>query len=61
MQCIAMLMNVDNTNADKDTRAHWVKLAQRLNIPIRCAHLLGDAKLCEHNDAVRALNGPLVR
>ncbi|KAK7608079.1 polynucleotide kinase 3 phosphatase-domain-containing protein [Phyllosticta paracitricarpa] len=47
---------VDNTNADAETRAHWVKLAQKHNVPIRCVLLTAPAKLCEHNDAVRALS-----
>lgn len=51
---------VDNTNADKDTRAVWVKLAAKLNVPIRLVHFTAPAKLCEHNDTVRALTGDLV-
>lgn len=47
----------DNTNADIDTRAHWVKLASSLDIPIRCVLFTSPAKLCEHNDTVRALGG----
>ena len=49
---------VDNTNADADTRAIWVKLAQKSNIPIRCVHFTAPAKLCEHNATVRALAAP---
>ncbi|OAK95989.1 PNK3P-domain-containing protein [Phaeosphaeriaceae sp. SRC1lsM3a] len=50
---------VDNTNADPDTRAIWVKLAQKLNVQIRCVLFTASARLCEHNDTVRALNvGP---
>jgi bifunctional polynucleotide phosphatase/kinase len=51
---------VDNTNADKDTRAVWVGLAAKLNVPIRLVHFTAPAKLCEHNDTVRALTGDLV-
>ncbi|KAL1383230.1 polynucleotide kinase 3 phosphatase-domain-containing protein [Phyllosticta capitalensis] len=47
---------VDNTNADAETRAHWVKLAQKHKVPIRCVLFTAPAKLCEHNDAVRALS-----
>jgi hypothetical protein len=55
------LRSTDNTNADPDTRAVWVKLAQRLNVPIQCVLFTASAKLCEHNDTVRALNlGPEV-
>ncbi|KAF2117829.1 polynucleotide kinase 3 phosphatase-domain-containing protein [Lophiotrema nucula] len=50
---------VDNTNADAQTREHWVKLAEELNVPIRCILFTATPKLCEHNDTVRALNlGP---
>jgi bifunctional polynucleotide phosphatase/kinase len=51
---------VDNTNADKDTRAVWVALAAKLKVPIRLVHFTAPAKLCEHNDTVRALTGDLV-
>ncbi|KAF2127312.1 PNK3P-domain-containing protein [Dothidotthia symphoricarpi CBS 119687] len=47
---------VDNTNADPDTRAVWVQVAQKLSVPIRCVLFTAPAKLCEHNDAVRAMN-----
>ncbi|KAL6714847.1 DNA kinase/phosphatase Pnk1 [Lecanora helva] len=48
---------IDNTNADPETRAIWVGLAQKFGIPIRCVHFTAPAKLCEHNDTVRALSG----
>ena len=47
---------VDNTNADVETRAHWIRMAQEFNIPIRCIHFMTPPRLCEHNDCVRALN-----
>ncbi|KAF2625610.1 PNK3P-domain-containing protein [Macroventuria anomochaeta] len=47
---------VDNTNADQDVRAVWVNLAKKHSIPIRCVLFTASAKLCEHNDTVRALN-----
>ncbi|KAF2467058.1 PNK3P-domain-containing protein [Lindgomyces ingoldianus] len=47
---------VDNTNADIETRSHWTALAERLKVPIRCMLFTAPAKLCEHNDTVRALN-----
>jgi hypothetical protein len=51
----------DNTNADPDTRAQWVTLSNKLNVPIRCTLFTAPTKLCEHNDAVRAMNlGPEV-
>ena len=46
----------DNTNADAETRAVWIALAHKLTVPIRCVHLTTPAKLCEHNDTVRALS-----
>lgn len=50
---------VDNTNADPETRAVWIKLAQKLSIPIRCVLFTAPTKVCEHNDTFRALNiGP---
>lgn len=48
---------VDNTNADIDVRAHWIKLAESMNVPIRCVLFTSSTKLCEHNDTVRALGG----
>jgi hypothetical protein len=47
---------LDNTNADPGTRAVWVNLAKETNVPIRCIHFTAGAKVCEHNDTVRALN-----
>ncbi|KAF2797926.1 PNK3P-domain-containing protein [Melanomma pulvis-pyrius CBS 109.77] len=50
---------VDNTNADPETRTQWIALAKKLNVPIRCILFTAPPKLCEHNDAVRALGlGP---
>ena len=51
----AVSVAVDNTNADRETRAVWINLATKFNIPIRCIHFAASAKLCEHNDTVRAL------
>ncbi|KAF2085872.1 PNK3P-domain-containing protein [Saccharata proteae CBS 121410] len=48
---------VDNTNADPETRLHWIKLATKHEVPVRCVLFTAPAKLCEHNDTVRALNG----
>ncbi|MCJ1485322.1 hypothetical protein MMC06_005496 [Schaereria dolodes] len=47
---------VDNTNADVETRAIWIQLAQRFGLSIRCIYFTAHPKLCEHNDTVRALN-----
>ncbi|WPH01075.1 putative HAD-superfamily hydrolase,subfamily IIIA, polynucleotide kinase 3 phosphatase [Acrodontium crateriforme] len=51
---------VDNTNADVETRALWIGLAKKFNVPIRLIHFTCSAKLCEHNDTVRALGGELM-
>ncbi|PGH04098.1 polynucleotide kinase 3'-phosphatase [Helicocarpus griseus UAMH5409] len=47
---------VDNTNANPETRAHWVQLAKELNVPIRCINITTPPQICRHNDAVRANN-----
>ncbi|RYN81456.1 hypothetical protein AA0120_g10013 [Alternaria tenuissima] len=47
---------IDNTNADPETRAVWITLAQKLKVPIRCVLFTATPKLCEHNDTFRALN-----
>ncbi|GAB7348240.1 hypothetical protein MBLNU459_g6233t1 [Dothideomycetes sp. NU459] len=51
---------VDNTNADPETRAHWIKVAAKFGIRVRCVLFTAPSKLCEHNDTVRALGGPLM-
>lgn len=48
---------VDNTNADIDVRRHWLALAKKHDVPIRCVLFTASARLCEHNDAVRAFGG----
>ncbi|KAF4976021.1 hypothetical protein FZEAL_7277 [Fusarium zealandicum] len=50
---------IDNTNADPDTRTIWVELAKKFGISIRCVWFKTPLALCEHNDAVRALNESL--
>ena len=51
---------VDNTNADIETRAAWIALAKKLKVKCRLVHFTASARLCEHNDAVRALTGEVV-
>ncbi|KAI9793511.1 MAG: hypothetical protein M1816_007943 [Peltula sp. TS41687] len=51
---------IDNTNADPETRAKWVELAGRHNVPIRCLYFTASAELCCHNNVVRALNGDIM-
>ncbi|KAL8727639.1 MAG: hypothetical protein Q9181_005634 [Wetmoreana brouardii] len=48
---------VDNTNADGETRAVWIQLARKFNVPIRCVYFTAPPRLCEHNDTVRAIAG----
>ncbi|KAJ9132238.1 Polynucleotide kinase 3 phosphatase [Pleurostoma richardsiae] len=50
---------VDNTNPDADTRAQWIELAAKNNVPIKCLWFNTPVPLAEHNDAVRALNQSL--
>ncbi|KAK2808825.1 hypothetical protein FQN50_004301 [Emmonsiellopsis sp. PD_5] len=50
---------VDNTNADPETRAHWINLAKSHKVPIRCIYLSTPAKICKHNNAVRAANSKI--
>ncbi|KAF2847999.1 PNK3P-domain-containing protein [Plenodomus tracheiphilus IPT5] len=47
---------VDNTNADPETRAVWINLAQKLGVPIRCVLFTAPVQVCQHNDTFRALN-----
>jgi bifunctional polynucleotide phosphatase/kinase len=47
---------IDNTNRDRATRKIWVDLARNFNVPIRCIWFTAVPALCQHNDAVRALN-----
>jgi bifunctional polynucleotide phosphatase/kinase len=49
----------DNTNADPDTRAAWIEIAQKAKVPIRCVWFKTPIQVCEHNDAVRALNASM--
>lgn len=48
---------VDNTNPDPDTRALWVALAKKHDVPIRCVWFKTPLALAQHNDAVRSMNG----
>jgi len=51
----------DNTNADIETRAYWIKVAREFNVPIRLVRFTASSRLAEHNDAVRAMNPQTVR
>lgn len=50
---------IDNTNADVETRAHWISLAKKHQVPIRCVWFKTSPSLAEHNNAVRAMNKQL--
>ncbi|KAI1369017.1 DNA kinase/phosphatase Pnk1 [Xylaria arbuscula] len=50
---------IDNTNPDPDGRKEWVELARKHGVPIRCVWFKIPKALCEHNDAVRAMNKSL--
>ncbi|KAH8821230.1 polynucleotide kinase 3 phosphatase [Xylogone sp. PMI_703] len=50
---------VDNTNADLETRSKWIALAKKNSVPIRCILFTANMNVCEHNDAVRALNSKM--
>ena len=51
----------DNTNADPETRIHWISLAKEVKVPIRCIYITASPELCKHNNAVRAANRDMVR
>ena len=55
------LRTSDNTNADPETRIHWINLAREVNVPIRCIYITAPPELCKHNNAVRAANRDMVR
>ncbi|KAI1329284.1 DNA kinase/phosphatase Pnk1 [Xylariaceae sp. FL0255] len=47
---------IDNTNADADGRREWIEFGKKHGVPVRCVWFKMTKALCEHNDAVRALN-----
>lgn len=49
---------VDNTNRNRATRAIWVALASKLNIPIRVFHFNTPIELAKHNNVYRACFAP---
>lgn len=53
-------LQIDNTNADVETRRLWINLAEELRVPIRCVYFDVPIELCRHNNAVRASNPSLV-
>ncbi|KAF8975429.1 hypothetical protein BGZ46_009129 [Entomortierella lignicola] len=51
---------VDNTNADVATRASYITLAKKYNVPVRCFLFTADRNLAEHNNYFRAFHRPLM-
>ncbi|UOH79766.1 polynucleotide kinase 3'-phosphatase [Cryptococcus neoformans] len=49
---------IDNTNRNRETRAYWVALASKLNVPIRLFHFLCPPELAKHNNLYRAYYPP---
>ncbi|PBP19500.1 polynucleotide kinase 3 phosphatase [Diplocarpon rosae] len=60
-QCLTERKSVaiDSTNPDPEVRKKWVDLATKHSIPIRCVLFTAGSQICEHNDAVRALNSTM--
>ncbi|KAG0371642.1 hypothetical protein BGX24_001393 [Mortierella sp. AD032] len=51
---------VDNTNPDVATRAPYIALAKRHNVPVRCFLFQADKHLATHNNYFRAFHRPLI-
>ncbi|KAG0282683.1 hypothetical protein BGZ96_000238 [Linnemannia gamsii] len=51
---------VDNTNPDVATRAPYIALAKKHNVPVRCFLFQADKNLATHNNYFRAFHRPLV-
>ncbi|KAG0202450.1 hypothetical protein BGX28_005026 [Mortierella sp. GBA30] len=51
---------VDNTNPDAPTRAPYVALAKKYNVPVRCFLFVADKHLATHNNYFRAFHRPLI-
>lgn len=47
---------IDNTNRDRATRKHYIDLAQKLGVGIRCVYFSASWALCIHNNFYRALS-----
>lgn len=48
---------IDNTNRNAKTRAVWISIAQKYNIPIKCIVLQIDKALCMHINKYRTIYG----
>lgn len=51
---------VDNTNRDIATRRHYLDLAKKLQIPVRCIEFIGSMDLAWHNNLYRAYVHPSI-
>jgi len=51
---------VDNTNRDIPTRKHYLDLAKKLQIPVRCIEFVGSMDLAWHNNLYRAYVHPSI-
>jgi bifunctional polynucleotide phosphatase/kinase len=66
-KCVAACQNaleekksvvIDNTNPESATRALYIKLAQKANVPVRCFYFGDNEELAHHNNYYRAINKP---
>ncbi|KAI9478544.1 MAG: polynucleotide kinase 3 phosphatase-domain-containing protein [Benjaminiella poitrasii] len=46
---------IDNTNLERATRAVYIQLAKKANVPVRCFYFGNDIDLAQHNNYYRAL------
>ncbi|KAG0366947.1 hypothetical protein BGZ54_004664 [Gamsiella multidivaricata] len=51
---------VDNTNPDAPTRAPYIALAKKYNVPVRCFLFVANKDLATHNNYFRAFHRALV-
>ncbi|KAG0253653.1 hypothetical protein DFQ27_007281 [Actinomortierella ambigua] len=51
---------VDNTNADEATRALYIAIAKKYNLPVRCFLFTASRELVVHNNHFRAFHRPLI-
>ncbi|KAK4683660.1 bifunctional polynucleotide phosphatase/kinase, partial [Tremellales sp. Uapishka_1] len=49
---------VDNTNRNRATRAHWIQLAEKMNVSVRLFHFICPIELAKHNSMYRGCYGP---